>query len=252
MSINQAENTNQTIRLCALSDTHGLEFTIPKCDIFCHCGDWSPLMYQSNFEAMYDWLDYFVNTLLHLPCKYVVIIAGNHDLIMESEMAKSVFDDIQERQGSVRKYKNEQGILKIDKKIHYLERSSVGLMGLNFWGSPVTQQVNRYRKYWAFETNKPSFEIPSDADIVLTHQPPELNGLGNVLWGIQEPSEPLGCKALTDAVMQTQAKYHFCGHIHTGNHEACRYPNRTIGVNVSMLDEGYEAQYKAFSCTYRV
>ena len=25
-------------------------------------------------------------------------------------------------------------------------------------------------------------------------------------------------------------------------------PNDAIGVNVSMLDEGYEAQYEAFSC----
>jgi hypothetical protein len=239
---------NDTIRLCALSDTHGLDFTIPDCNIFCHCGDWSPLAYQSNFEAMVDWLDYFVDTLLHLPCRYVVIIAGNHDLIMESETARDVFDEIQSRQGAIRKYRDEHGILRTDKKIHYLDRSSAELMGLKFWGSPVTQQVNRYRKYWAFETNRPSFDIPSDTDIILTHQPPEWKGLGNVLWGINDPSEPLGCKVLTDAVMQTQAIYHFCGHIHTGNHEVCRYPNGTIGVNVSMLDEGYEARYEPFSC----
>ena len=54
--------------------------------------------------------------------------------------------------------------------------------------------------------------------------------------------------ALTESVLQTRARYHFCGHIHTGNHSPCRYPNGTIGVNVSMLDEGYEAQYGAFSC----
>ena len=33
----------QAIQLCALSDTHGFDFGIPPCDIFCHCGDWSPL-----------------------------------------------------------------------------------------------------------------------------------------------------------------------------------------------------------------
>lgn len=239
---------NDTIRLCALSDTHGLDFTIPDCDIVCHCGDWSPLAYQSDFEAMYDWLDYFVDALLYLPCRYVVIIAGNHDLIMESETARDIFDDIQERQGGVRKYRDEQGNLQTNKKIHYLGCSSVELMGLKFWGSPVTQQVNRYRKYWAFEMNSPSFDIPADTDIILTHQPPEWKGLGNVLWGIHEPSEPLGCKVLTESVLQTRARYHFCGHIHTGNHAPCRYPNGTIGVNVSMLDEGYEARYEPFSC----
>ena len=100
-------------------------------------------------------------------------------------------------------------------------------------------------------TNEPNFDIPNDTDIVLTHQPLEWKGLGNVLWGIDEPSKPLGCKVLTEAVMQTQAKYHFCGHIHTGNHERSRYLNGTIGVNVSMLDEGYGAHYKPFSCAIK-
>lgn len=98
-------------------------------------------------------------------------------------------------------------------------------------------------------TNEPNFDIPNDTDIVLTHQPLEWKGLENVLWGINEPSKPLGCKVLTNAVIQTQAKYHFCGHIHTGNHSECRYSNGiTVGVNVSMLDEDYEKAYDAFLC----
>ena len=52
--------------------------------------------------------------------------------------------------------------------------------------------------------------------------------------------------ALTESVLQTRARYHFCGHIHTGNHAPCCYKNGTMGVNVSMLDEGYEAHYESF------
>ena len=229
---------NQTTRIVALSDTHGLPFTIPACDICCHCGDWSPLACQGDFEAMYAWLERFVDRLLQLPCRYVIIIAGNHDMVMESESFQDVFDNIQK-----------QKLANTEKKIHYLNCTSVRLMGLNFWGSPVTRQINRYRKYWAFETNYPAYDIPDDTDIILTHQPPDLNGLGNVLWGIDSPSRPLGNAALTNAVEKSHARYHFCGHIHTGNHEKCPYRNgRTIGVNVSLLDEAYEIQYKPFSC----
>ena len=239
-----SEQRNRVIRLCAISDTHDMAFTIPECDVCCHCGDWSPLELQGNFEAMYEWLEAFVETLLNLPCRYVVLIAGNHDYIMESDVARNIFDEIQARCGGVRRYEDEHGVMHIDKKIHYLDRSSVDLLGLKFWGSPVTKQVNRYCKYWAFETNVPSYDIPNDVDIILTHQPPELNGLGNILWDVNDPSEPLGCNTLTKAVEQTHAKYHFCGHIHTGNHAASRYCNGTIGVNVSILDDDYEVAYE--------
>ena len=242
---------SNVVHICALSDTHGQDFTIPMCDIFCHCGDWSPLYIQGDFAQMYLWVDSFVETLYNLPCRYVVIIAGNHDLIMESETAANLFDEIQEKLGLIKHYIDDNGERRTEKKIHYLNCHSVKLMGVKFWGSPVTKQINRYRKYWAFETNTPSYDIPTDTDVILTHQPPELNGLGNVRWGICEPSEPLGSMHLTEAVSKTRAQYHFCGHIHTGNHSECRYPNGiTVGVNVSILDEDYEKAYDAFVCQF--
>jgi hypothetical protein len=67
-----AKQINHRVRLCVLSYTHGLDFTISDCDIFWHGGDWSPLAYQSNFEAMYEWLDYFVETSLHLIMHHAV------------------------------------------------------------------------------------------------------------------------------------------------------------------------------------
>ncbi len=250
---------SKDLRICALSDTHGRAFSIPDCDIFCHCGDWSPLRIQNDYESMFKWLNKFVQMLYDLPCKYVVIIAGNHDFVMESETATDVFDEIQEQLGYIKTYIDEKGIKRTEKKIHYLDRTSVELMGAKFWGTPVTRQVNRYRKYWAFEKNRPDYDIPKDTDIILTHQPSDWGGLGNVHYGLGSESEELGCKYLTNAVVGTHAKYHLCGHIHTGNHEGCIYPNGpggafrldgTHGINVSMLDEDYEEAYKPFELIY--
>ena len=241
---------DNALTLCALSDSHGYSFSIPKCDIFCHCGDWSPLRIQCNYEAMFEWLESFVEFLCNLPCRYVVLIAGNHDNIMRTQSAETVFDDLQEKLGAILTYVDADGVRHREKKVHYLRENTVELLGVKFWGSPVTRQINPYRKYWAFENNRPMYPIPEDADVILTHMPSDCEGLGTVHNDSQRRANKLGCPYLTSAVTGSHAKYHFCGHIHTGNHQGCTYPNGTIGVNVSMLDESYEKAYEPYLCEY--
>ena len=158
-----------TMKICATSDTHGYPFEIPECDVFCHCGDWSPLDIQDDFVRMQEWLECFIKHLCMLPCKHVVIVAGNHDLCMESMMLCHAFKDMQYHLGLTTTVV-EDGYPKHIAKVHYLNRDSIILDGVKFWGSPVTRQVNRHIKRWAFEVNAPSYEIPEDADILLTKE----------------------------------------------------------------------------------
>lgn len=240
--MNESKNT---LKICATSDTHGNPIVIPECDFFCHCGDWSPLYLQDNFVRMQSWLDAFITNLCQLPCRYVVIIAGNHDLIMESMLGKDIFRNTQYRLGLTRTALDSDGIPVQECKVHYLNRDSVTLDGVTLWGSPVTRQINRAVKRWAFETNHPSYDIPSKADIVLTHQPPSCNGLGNTYWKQSTPSKRLGSDELRDAVYGSNAKLLMCGHIHTGNHKMTSLNNeaKTRVCNVSYLDEDYEIAY---------
>ena len=179
-----------------------------------------------------------------LPCKHVVIIAGNHDLCMESMMLCHAFKDMQYNLGLITTV-IEDGYPKHISKLHYLNQDSIILDGVKFWGSPITRQVNRHIKRWAFETNSPTYEIPDDADILLTHQPPSCNGLGNTYWKQNRPSERLGSDELKEAVWNSHAKLLLCGHIHTGNHNLTTLNNvaKTKACNVSMLNEQYEARY---------
>ena len=233
-----------SMKICAISDTHGYTFEVPPCDVFCHCGDWSPTDIQDDFVRMQDWLEEFLKHLCRIPCKHVVLIAGNHDMCMESMMLCHAFKDMQYHLGLTTTV-IENGYPKHVVKVHYLNRDSIILDGVKFWGSPVTHQVNQYIKRWAFETNSPTYEIPDDADIILTHQPPSGNGLGNTYWKQNRPSKRLGSDELKEAVWNSHAKLLLCGHTHTGNHNLTTLNNvaKTKACNVSMLDEQYEVRY---------
>ena len=100
----------------------------------------------------------------------------------------------------------ENGYPKHIVKVHYLNRDSIILDGVKFWGSPVTRQVNRHTKWWAFETNSPTYEVPDDADILLMHQPPSCNGLGNTYL-----LDPCGMfeYSTDDTFIEIYLKYYF-------------------------------------------
>lgn len=88
-------------------------------------------------------------------------------------------------------------------------------------------------------------DIHDDADILLTHQPPSCNGLGNTYWKQSVHSKRLGSDKLKETVWNSNAKLLLCGHIHTGNHKLTTLNNvaKTKACNVSMLDEQYEVRY---------
>lgn len=70
------------MKILGLSDLHGnLLEKIPDCDVLCICGDTIPLNDQRNFEKSdHWWKNRFVNWCNTLPCKKVIVIAGNHKL----------------------------------------------------------------------------------------------------------------------------------------------------------------------------
>src|SRR5271165_6470160 len=143
------------MKICAISDQHGLFPEIPECDLLLIAGDLCPTMNHAIWFQE-SWIESTYKTWLKsLPAKDIVFIFGNHDFVGQKSEAK------------VRK------MFENDKHIHYLQDTSVTIGGLRIWGSPWTL----FFFDWAFNLYEDQLrekweEIPEDTDVILTHSPP--------------------------------------------------------------------------------
>jgi Icc-related predicted phosphoesterase len=176
------------LRVVCISDTHGFHhhLNLPPGDILIHAGDLLPDENQAEALAdLNDWLG-------TLPYKHRVVIAGNHDLLFASNPAQA---------------------RKLLTNAVYLENSGVELLGLKFWGCPVTPVIKEMafavdrgaasRTYWD--------EVPAGTDVLITHGPPF-----HVLDTNGPVSSHLGCSEITRAVLRVKPRLHVFGHVHGG------------------------------------
>ena len=69
------------IGIVCISDTHGTQPPIPSGDLLLHAGDLSNWGTFTEIQAQLTWLS-------KQPHKYKVIIAGNHDLLLDRAFEK--------------------------------------------------------------------------------------------------------------------------------------------------------------------
>lgn len=195
-----------------------------QADIIAFCGDMSSRGYKHEVENFLEWFD---QGLTQTAQK--VFIAGNHDFFFDfnyngrfnpTPQAKRRFgnagatDDIID--AVLAKYPN----------IHYLNDSGAEIMGLKFWGSPVTPFFHD----WAFNRFRSNGEdiqngikqhwdlIPDDTDVLLVHGPPhgKLDLLSPKFRRFNE-NPNVGCVDLLDAIEnRVKPKVVAFGHIHEG------------------------------------
>jgi len=181
-----------------ISDTHGKHKqlkNLPLADILVHSGDFT--MAGTEDEAI-DFLEWFIN----LPHPHKILVAGNHDDCLRGESIEGLPDNC-----------------------HYLDCSSVTIHGVTFYGIPLfmedVMEGNMESKYE---------DIPSEIDVLITHQPPLgiMDGDGSYGYGSAE---------LLARVLDVCPRIHLFGHIHnaTGIH-AGKY---TAFSNGSVVDENY-------------
>lgn len=218
------------MKLVAISDLHGQFPEIPSdpFDVLCICGDIFPLRMQTNIPQCESWLKKtFIPWCQDLPCKYVLVVAGNHDFFFEREL----YSDITH--------------IFIGTKIRYLENDSFEFGDITFYGTPYCHQFG----LWAFmredEYLSKIFEtIPENVNVLLTHDAPYGTSdicLQNTPW---MSGEHIGCMPLRDAVLKKKPKIVLHGHLHSTNHNVELMGEADTEVyNVSVLDEAYELKY---------
>ena len=205
--------------ICHISDTHGKHNDIDfsdfiDCDVLIHSGDWTRSTRHQEAEnvAFLEWLE-------QLDFKHKLLIAGNHELLVESN--PTLF----------RKQ------LLLAPSVTYLEDSSAVLDGVKFYGSPYSNEFCG----WAFMDYEPNLEfvwscIDDDTDVLITHGPAyECHDLVSNNWSVNQHvgSTTLAARKLGLPNLQL----HCSGHIHSA------YGTSTTGFTnscASICNEQYE------------
>ena len=166
------------MRILHISDTHNLHKDLrdlPEADVIVHSGDMS---LASTENELFD----FINWFCDLPYKHKIFIAGNHDNLL--------FDS------------NIDGL---DENVYFLQNSGVTINGVKFYGVPMFMEYDI-----TGEDKRVIAAIPSDTDVLITHQPPK---------GILDLDDDIhyGSEQLMQKVLEIKPKLHLFGHIHCAN-----------------------------------
>ena len=242
------------LKIVGLSDIHGLLPELPECDVVCCAGDISPLDYQSDQTQMLGWFYLvFLPWVESLPCKKFLLCAGNHDFFLQN-IHRRLIDSSDgcmrytwRSPGDVTK-KLFPGMLKGKyNKFVYLCDSSFEYEGKRFYGTPWIADLSR----WAFYLDNDSLmekykNIPKKCDVIITHMPPKIEGLGEVIQeGCFNTGTDYGSQELADVLKTRDFKYALCGHTHSGQHLPVELDGKKL-VNVSLKNEDYKENYYPF------
>lgn len=191
------------ISLVCISDTHCTQPDLPDGDVLLHAGDLTNQGTFAEIQAQLNWIS-------SLPHRYKVVIAGNHDSLLDPEYVKRRPDKIYEGEGTARADLDWGSIV-------YLNNTSIQLRFpgadgrsdrlLKIFGSPWTEQFGT----WAFQyppiRDVWSHTVPDDTDVLLVHGPPK----GHL------DLEGKGCPKLLREIRRVRPRLVVFGHIHAGH-----------------------------------
>lgn len=209
------------MKIAMISDTHNHQppdDQMPDADVLLHAGDFCGEGKLKELIAQASWL----GRLAEEKYKHVVVVAGNHDFVLEAFMKEGREKELRER---------------IFKGIHYLRDSGVTIDGKYFYGMPWQPRFFD----WAFNCDRGlkmrryTDQIPLYTNVLLTHGPP--HGVLDYVGG-----QRVGCEDLFDRVQIVKPQVHVFGHIH------CAYGAKTFTdtqyFNASYVNEKYNPAHE--------
>eukprot|EP00928_Gymnodinium_smaydae_P017959 TRINITY_DN16846_c0_g2_i1.p1 TRINITY_DN16846_c0_g2~~TRINITY_DN16846_c0_g2_i1.p1 ORF type:complete len:273 (+),score=28.60 TRINITY_DN16846_c0_g2_i1:48-866(+) len=196
-------------RIVCVSDTHERHRNVfvPSGSVLIHCGDmltinrhFSPSYSMQKLDDFAEW----IGALEFIDGK--VVIAGNHDAVLEeigADAARELFK-------------------RYDQSVSYLEDEgvNVGEGGLSIWGSPLSRGSSSNDAFQSTFDERLSKVPQGSLDILVTHGP------------------------LSAAkIAQLGPRIHVCGHIH--NQYGARMCGDTLCVNAAIMDGRYQPTHGA-------
>lgn len=210
-----SEAPQPKVRIVCISDTHCLNPQVPDGDLLLHTGDMTNNGTFDELQALLDWLK-------SLPHRHKVVIAGNHDDLLDTAFVDGrphremgPHDKVPGRTradldwGDIVYLENSSTTVTIDAYAH----KEAPKRTLKIFGSPLTPIIPDNPIY-AFQYDPATQDpwaglIPNDADIVLTHGPPKFHLDLN-----------RGCAHLLREVWRARPPLMVWGHWHAAHGEA--------------------------------
>ncbi|KAJ5958579.1 uncharacterized protein N7479_005729 [Penicillium vulpinum] len=182
--------TNPVSIIC-VSDTHNRQPSLPDGGILIHAGDLTQSGSSKELQTTLTWLD-------AQPHPTKIVVAGNHDLLLDAkrdDSAQAIAERVQLDWGEIIYLENKETTV-----------SCANGRRLRIYGSPLTTRNGN----WAFQYPRNqdlwAGSVPSGIDVLITHGPPR--GHLDLL--------NLGCDHLLQGIWRLKPRLHVFGHIHAG------------------------------------
>lgn len=219
------------MKIVAISDVHGKwdKLNISECDLLISVGDYS---FRGETHMIID----FHKWLNKQPATHIISIQGNHEVGVERNFAAA--KELAEMACP---------------RVKFVSHELVEIEGIKIFCSAWSPEFHR----WAYNAARSPEDalnmglpyikelwndIPIDCDIVATHTP--CHGLLDQVYYVDgiTPKEQVGCWHLLEKFMQTNAKMHIAGHIHSGH--GFKEFNGKHFYNVAICGETYAVDYE--------
>ena len=194
-----AARADAVVVVC-ISDTHNtMPANVPDGDILVHAGDLSQYGTFPEVAAQLAWLR-------QLPHKHKIVVAGNHDLLLDQSFVAQHPD--RELDG-----RSAGGMSAADLDwgdLVYLEHASATVVvrdrTVRVFGSPWTPRFGSWAFQYGADENVWDAAVPPGTDIVVSHGPPADH--------VDDGGK--GCRMLLQELWRSRPALVVCGHIHVG------------------------------------
>jgi predicted phosphodiesterase len=194
------------VTVVCVSDTHNAQFELPDGDLLIHAGD---LTQSGSFEQLQLAIDW----LRSQPHRHKVVVAGNHDLLLDAALDHGPprGPDLAPRRRRRQRQELDWG------DIIHLQDSAVTLTcsngrQLRVYGSPRSPKHGNWAFQYPRSQNVWKDVVPDDTDILITHGPPKTHLDLN-----------LGCYHLLRELWRVRPSLHVFGHVHEGHGQEWLY-----------------------------
>lgn len=205
--------TETPIKVVCISDTHNAQPVVPDGDILIHAGDLTNKGSLAELQAQLTWLQ-------SLPHAHKIVIAGNHDLLLDPAFAEKYPDRVPDGSGgegtsledlnwgSLTYLNDSSTTLTFTSHSSASSTGTVPSRTLRIYGAPWTEQCGLFAfQYPPVRQRVWADRIPEGTDIVVVHGPPR----GHLDSGGK------GCPLLLREIERAKPKLVVCGHIHEGH-----------------------------------